>query len=283
MPAATMGTLVTYNPKAVTPDHTLGQLQAIMEQLQVQHVPVINAQHHVVGLVSQRDLARAKYNAATAALPHSGNAAASNKIPVQRKRVEEIMARQIMTLEQYESPEIALRAMVAHAFHSVPVTDSRRLVGMITSTDFLREFSYGDWPACDDMVRLRMGQPGRTVDAETPLAKVLEMVEQHSQEFVVVVQRYRPVGILSRTALRECWYDAQINPELCDLPSTPVRLLLGTLPTLPFDMPLGQAAGLMLECRARALPVVDPARLLLGVLQEDDLLRAMVDRLDASP
>ncbi len=56
---ATTGTLVTYNPKAVAPDTTFDELQKLMEQLQVRHLPVIDEEHRVVGLVSERDLARA--------------------------------------------------------------------------------------------------------------------------------------------------------------------------------------------------------------------------------
>ena len=155
-------------------------------------------------------MAQAKYNAAL-------SADSDARMVVNSKRVEQIMARQVMTLDQYESPEIALRAMVAHAFHSVPVTEGGRLVGMITSSDFLREISYGQWPGHDEPVRRRMGSPGHTVDADATLEHVLKVAEEHSQEFIVVVCRYRPLGILSRIALRQCLYahgDEQAMSEL---------------------------------------------------------------------
>jgi CBS domain-containing protein len=267
------GTLVTYNPKAVTPETTLDELERIMQQLQVRHLPVVDDAHRIVGLVSERDLARARYNEVVTALAGHG-------VSAEGKRVEQIMARQVMTLERFESPEIALRAMVAHAFHSVPVTEDGRLVGMITSSDFLREFSYGDWAGHEEPVRRRMGAPGHTVDAEMPLAEVLEVAEKHAQEFMVVVRRYRPLGILSRTSLRQCLHGSVNEQDIAELRSTPVRLVLPTLPALASELPLGQAAGRMLEHRARALPVVDRARMLLGILQEDDILRAMVERLE---
>ena len=270
---ATTGTLVTYNPKAVAPDTTFDELQKLMEQLQVRHLPVIDEEHRVVGLVSERDLARAKYNAAVTSM--SGRPSS-----IDGKRVEQIMAKQVMTLEQFESPEIALRAMVAHAFHSVPVTEGGRLVGMITSSDFLRELSYEQWPGHDEPVRRRMGSPGHTVDADATLEHVLEVAEQNSQEFIVVVRRYRPLGILSRTALRHSLYADGDETEMAELRSTPVRLLLANLPALSAEQTLAKAAGQMLEYRARALPVVDRSRLLLGVLQEDDILRTMIERLD---
>ncbi len=267
------GTLITYNPKAVMPETTLDELERIMQQLQVRHLPVVDDEHRIVGLVSERDLARARYSEVITA-PVGKTASAGGK------EVEQIMARQVMTLERFESPEIALRAMVAHAFHSVPITEDGRLIGMITSSDFLREFSYGDWAGHDEPVRRRMSTPGHTVDAETPLEQVLEVAEKNSQEFIVVVRRYRPLGILSRTSLRQCLHGSGKEQEIVELGSTPVRLLLPLLPALSSDLPLGQAADKMLEHRARALPVVDRARMLLGILQEDDILRAMVERLE---
>jgi CBS domain-containing membrane protein len=271
MLASTIGTLVTYNPTAVTPSTTLAELRQIMQKLQVRHLPVVDHDRHVVGLVSERDLARAQYNAAVTKL-------SEHEPPVDNHWVEQIMARHVTTIEQDESPEIALRAMVAHNFHSVPVTDNGQLVGMITSTDFLREISYGDWAGHDEPVRRRMGAPGRTVDAEASLERVLEIAEQHSQEFVVVVRRDRPLGVLSRTALRDSLYGSD-RKDADDLRSTPVRAVLPTLPALVVDMVLGRAASLMMENRARALPVVDKAKMLLGLLQEDDILRAMVERI----
>jgi CBS domain-containing protein len=267
------GTLVTYNPKAVTPETPLDELERLMQLLQVRHLPVVDREHHIVGLVSERDLARARFNAAL-------TTPAGESISISGKRVEQVMARQVMTLERFESPELALRAMVAHSFHSVPVTEEGRLIGMITSSDFLREFSYGDWNGHDEPARRRMGAPGHTVDAETPLAQVLEVAEKHSQEFIVVVRRYRPLGILSRTSLRQCLYGGGSAAEIAEFRATPVRLSLPMLPALASELSLGQAATRMLESRARALPVVDRARMLLGVLQEDDILRAMVERLE---
>lgn len=270
---ATLGTLVTYNPTAVKPDTTLDELQDIMRQIRVCHLPVVDDEDRIVGLVSERDLACAQYNAVATASDGSESS-------IHTKRVEQVMARQVLTIEKFESPEIALRAMVAHAFHSVPVTENGRLVGIITSSDFLRELSYGHWPGHDEPTRQWMGSPGHTVSADATLRRVMEVAERYSQEFVVVLRRNRPLGVLSRTALRQCFCGGRTQRELDELQSTPVRLVLPTLPTLSATTPIRQAAGTMLEHRARALPVVDRARMLVGMLQEDDILRALVNRLD---
>jgi CBS domain-containing protein len=152
---------------------------------------------------------------------------------------------------------------------------------MITSTDFLRELSFGEWVGHDEPVRRWMSSPGRSVESETPLGQVAEITEQFNQEFAVVVRRYRPMGILSRTALRMCLYGGGDANEISEMRAAPVRMLVSSLPELTAEMSLSQAATLMLEHRAQALAVVERTRMLLGLLQEDDILRAMLQRLTA--
>src|SRR3954468_23796413 len=107
------GTLVTYNPKAVTPETPLDELERLMQLLQVRHLPVVDREHHIVGLVSEGDLARARFNAAL-------TTPAGESISISGKRVEQVMARQVMTLERFESPELPPRALGAPSFPSWP-------------------------------------------------------------------------------------------------------------------------------------------------------------------
>ncbi len=189
------------------------------------------------------------------------------------------MSRQVLTLERAESPEVALRAMVAHAFHCVPITEDGQLIALVTSSDFLRELSYGEWAGRDEPVGGRMSSPGQTVEADEPLSRALEVSEEHNQDFVVVVRKNRPLGILSQTAMRLCLF-GDAGRKSSELQTAPVHTVLAALPMLSPDALLKQAATLMLEHRARALPVTDRARTLLGILREDDILRTMAERLE---
>lgn len=266
------GTLATYNPQAVAPETRLDQLQRLMETLEVRFLPVIDREHRVVGLVSRRDLARTLQAAAK-------RTTSGKPVTIASKPVEQFMARQVLTLERAESPEVALRAMVTDGFHCVPITEDGQLVAVITSTDFLRELSYGEWAGFDEPVSGRMSSPGETIEADESVAQVLELAERHNQEFVVVVRKNRPLGILSHTALQLSLYGGS-GKELAELQSAPVHTVLASLPMLSPDSSLKQASALMLENRARALPVTDRARALLGILREDDILRTMAERLE---
>ena len=266
------GSLATYNLQAVAPDTSLDQLCRTMEKLEVRYLPVVDGEHRVVGLVSRRDLARTTQAAAKLA-------AMGKPISIANKPVEQFMSRQVLTLERAESPEVALRAMVTHGFHCVPITEDGQLVAIVTSSDFLRELSYGEWAGFDEPVIRRLCAPGQTVEADEPLSSALKVAESLDQEFVVVVRKNRPLGILSHTAMQLCLYGGN-GREAAELQTAPVHTVLAPLPMLAPDYLLKQAALLMLEHRARALPVIDRSRVLLGILREDDILRTMAERLE---
>jgi CBS domain-containing protein len=249
------------------------ELRQLLEQSDVRQVPVVDDDVKVVGLISRRDLAHAAY--------HTGvKGHAAERTSLGATAVEQIMSRQVMTIEGTDYIDSALQAMVAHRFQSVPITSQGRLVGMVSSTDFLKRVAYGNWPGHEEPIRRHMRSPGHTIDANDSLDRAFEAAEWHAQEYVVAVRRYRPLGILSRTAMRLALYFDSTEEEAERMKAMPVHLLLQTLPVLHPETTLGNAALTMLEHKARALPVVDRSRLLLGVLTEDDILQAMAGQVD---
>jgi CBS domain-containing protein len=255
-------------------DTTVDQLRQLLEESDVRQLPVVDDDAKVVGLVSRRDLAHAAYQA-------GARDKAAGREPLGDKTVAQVMCRQVLSVDGIDSDHAALRAMVAHRFHSIPITAQGQLVGTICSNDFLKKVAYGDWPGHDEPIRHRMRSPGHTVDANDTLDRAFEAAEWHAQEYVVAVRRYRPLGILSRTAMRLALYLESSAEEAGRMRKMPVHLLLQTLPVLHTETTLGTAALTLLEHRARILPVVDRSRLLLGILSEDDILQAMAEQVDA--
>lgn len=256
-------------------DTTVDQLRRLLEETDVRQLPVVDDDAKVVGLVSRRDLAHAAFQASAKDLTGC-------QVLIGNKTVAQVMCRQVMSVEGVDSEEAALRAMVAHRFHSIPITHQGQLVGNIRSSDFLKKVAYGNWTGHDEPIRHRMRSPGHTIDANDTLDRAFEAAEWHAQEYVVAVRRYRPLGILSRTAMRLALYLESSEEEAQRMRVMPVHLLLQTLPVLHPETTLGTAALALLEHRARVLPVVDRSRLLLGILSEDDVLQAMAEQLNAA-
>ncbi|MCC7085792.1 MAG: CBS domain-containing protein [Pirellulales bacterium] len=255
-------------------DTTIDQLRELLEQTEIRQLPVVDDDGKIVGLVSRRDLAHAAYQAG--AKSESG----SRELFGQRT-VAHVMSRQVMSVEGADSDEAALQAMVAHRFHSIPVTQRGQLAGSICGLDFLKKVAYGSWPGHNEPIRHRMRSPGHTIDADDTLERAFEAAEWHAQEYVVAVRKYRPLGILSRTAMRLALYLESSEPEAQRMKAMPVHQLLQSLPVLYPESTLSTAALTLLEHRARVLPVVDRSRLLLGVLSEDNILQAMAELVNA--
>jgi len=115
----------------ITGDRTLSALAELFDRHDVRHVPVIDDEGDVVGLVSDRDVLR---NILTdqADVPLSVRAAAMHGT-----MVESVMTAEVVTLEPNDTTQKAARLMLENKFGCIPVTEGARLVGIITQSDFL--------------------------------------------------------------------------------------------------------------------------------------------------
>ncbi|MGD8329636.1 MAG: CBS domain-containing protein [Acidobacteriota bacterium] len=121
----------------ITADRSLTDLAELFDRFDVRHVPVVDAEGDIVGLVSDRDLLR---NVLTdqADVPLSVRDSA-----MQGTLVETIMTEEVVTLEPNETAQKAARTMLENKFGCIPVTEGARLVGIITQSDFLRLYATG--------------------------------------------------------------------------------------------------------------------------------------------
>ena len=121
----------------ITADRSLSALAELFDLHDVRHVPVIDEEGDVVGLVSDRDLLR---NILTdqADVPLSVRDAAMHGTPV-----ESVMTVEVVTLEPNDTARKAARVLLENKFGCVPITEGTRLVGIITQSDFLKAFAEG--------------------------------------------------------------------------------------------------------------------------------------------
>ncbi len=113
-------------------EQTLPLVEDIMSFKHLRHLPVVDDNHHVVGLVSHRDLLRAQISSLTGLTDQE-----------RRTRQEEVRVRDIMTHDLWTvTPEtlasVAGRTLLDHRFGCLPVVEGSFLVGILTERDFLR-------------------------------------------------------------------------------------------------------------------------------------------------
>jgi CBS domain-containing protein len=124
----TVSEIMTPDPYTVTESANLGDVVALMTEKHIRHIPIVNSEKNLKGLVTHRDIL-----AATGVrLREHASAAETNKIPV-----TEIMNYSVKTTRGDTNLSRAARYLEAHKFGCLPVVDGENLIGIITDSDFV--------------------------------------------------------------------------------------------------------------------------------------------------
>ena len=114
---------------------TLGVAEDIMSMGRIRHLPVVDEDNRLVGLVSQRDLFRASVSSVL------GFDRAKEHEWMGRIHIRDIMTKQVVTIDPEAGVVDAVEKFVSDKFGCLPVTDEKsKLIGLLTETDCLRCF-----------------------------------------------------------------------------------------------------------------------------------------------
>ena len=106
----------------VRPDHNLSYLEIMAELKSIRHVPVVDTDRKLVGIISARDL-----------LEHFSAGGGSHLM-----QAREIMTRNVLTASS-ETPITEVGALMReNDLSAVPIIDYGQVVGIVTERDFLK-------------------------------------------------------------------------------------------------------------------------------------------------
>lgn len=109
---------MTRPPITITGGTTVQQALKIVSELNLCHLPVLDADDALVGIVSEKELLRAN----------------------PADEVGNIMTQELITVTEYTAMEEAARIMADHRISSLPVMRDDKLVGIITEADLFQVF-----------------------------------------------------------------------------------------------------------------------------------------------
>ncbi len=238
------------------------------------HWPVVDSEQQLVGIVSDTDIVRA-IDERCAILAGSANDASC----IEDCRVEEIMSRNLVTIDQNESPKRALRTLIDHRIHSLPVIQGGRVTAILTSTDFLREFSYGQLEVSREPVAACVGEVTNQLDVEATLDEALAMFEQEECNYICVCEGGLPLGIVSQRDVRSARCRDLAREFFGDeftIEKTSLARLVSSAPTcMPGEL-MYDAASKLVESGLRAIAAVTRSHRLIGMITDEDILRAVL-------
>lgn len=147
---APVGEIMTKMVVVAAPDETLISVARKLREHRVSGLPVVDETRRVVGVVSERDLARELHRAAglmtyrgvlDLVLAYDGSEEIDRvRQSVERLhsvRVRDVMAKKPVTVDVAETVQECLRIIGQYGINRLPVVTDGRLTGIVTRSDLL--------------------------------------------------------------------------------------------------------------------------------------------------
>jgi CBS domain-containing protein len=121
----------------MSPSDTLDEAIKACTDWRIRHIPVLDDNEELVGIVSDRDIRLAVGRAMVA----DALAQREGRVYVEDQRVGDIMSNDVITIEPSEMLSAAVPVMMEHRVSALPVSLQGMLMGIITRTDVLEHYS----------------------------------------------------------------------------------------------------------------------------------------------
>lgn len=127
-----------------------GEAVARMVRRKIRHLPVVERDGRLVGVVTDRDLRHRLFEPRV--MKEIGTVSVDQILKT--VPVKDIMSAPVVTVGPQDELETAARVMLEDKVGSLPVVENGRVVGIITETDLLRQIVRADAcsPECAEIV-----------------------------------------------------------------------------------------------------------------------------------
>ena len=124
------------NPITISPEASFYEARAIIRDKGIRHLPVVDKNHHLVGLVTDNDIREAAPSDATSLSVHELH------YLLGKLKVSAFMTpkNKIITITPDTIIERAAQLLHEHKIGCLPVVEGEKLLGLITETDILSLF-----------------------------------------------------------------------------------------------------------------------------------------------
>ncbi len=126
--------LMVTNVITLKPNDDLAELYDRMDDEHIRHMPIVDRDGDLVGLVTERDLTRVALGSQTD-LPLS-----LQQDLLRGRKIREIMATEVETIEPDQPLKDAALELLENKVGCLPVVEGSHVVGILTEADFVRHF-----------------------------------------------------------------------------------------------------------------------------------------------
>jgi len=174
--------IMTRDVITVKPDTKLARIADMMQKRKLRHIPVVDDNNGIVGIISHRDVQRAEPSWITTLDRGEANYLLS------KVTAEKIMHHDVMTCPSTTLVEEAGCLMRSDKIGCLPVVDDGKLVGILTSVDLLDFFL--DITGCTQRDTARIAV--HLKDQIGELAKLLNAINENGGRITTAVSPVHP-------------------------------------------------------------------------------------------
>ena len=131
----TVAEMMSREVVSLDPNEEISTAEKVMGLGRIRHLPVVDEEGRLVGILSQRDLFR------SALLRSLGYGQVLQDRALKGLRVKEVMATEVETTAPDVDIAEAAARMAKHKIGCLPVLEGDRLVGILTEGDFVAAFA----------------------------------------------------------------------------------------------------------------------------------------------
>ena len=126
-----IGDIMTSNPYTLRADNSLTDARVLMAQHRIRHIPIVDDEMQLIGLITQRDILAAQ-TSCLLSLSENRRIEQENEI-----QLGELMRTRVLTIDLHAGIRAAAQILFKHRIGCLPVTEQSKLVGIITDSDFV--------------------------------------------------------------------------------------------------------------------------------------------------
>jgi CBS domain-containing protein len=271
----------------------------------VKALPVVDAERRVVGLITGGDLIERgglRYRLSLVKTLDAETVTAQlSEIARGHQMAQDIMTPEPLTISSYTPVSAAARLMAERRIKRLPVVDDDgKLIGIVARSDVLRVIAHSAPPSevttpvivGGRLVSEFMVASVPTVGLEAPAVEIAaRLVASPYRRVVVVDAQRRVLGIITdREMIQYVGPEAhagllrRLAGRTGPLGEITVRgraadMMLRQVVTVAADAPIMDALRLMITKKIKCLPVVNGNGRILGIVDRDAVLRAVVGEL----
>ena len=127
----TLSEIMTEHPFTLGPSNSVKQAMDLMQQEAIRHIPIVDEQHHLLGLVTLTDILATRESKLLLISPER-EAEFTDSV-----QLGEIMTRQVASVDPHAGIKEAALYLQRHRYGCLPVLKGRKLIGIVTESDFI--------------------------------------------------------------------------------------------------------------------------------------------------